>query len=309
MGRMEVAVSRAALVLAPGEQQKVLPFTQPINDLIGLRDGDDPEYRDHLIAAYREFWPDEWYEYDAETAEWLGLLDPGLEVVESEARETGLRRAVDEAIYEWQNGGVPGLFLETAQLAEAGRFSARLASVYERIQLRPGDEPDAVPDGDLPALAAWGLREAMRVRELELRECPRCGMPWVTAAGQPNPNPYCLRPSPGHHTTCRELDAKARSTERHAAWQREYKRVYARRLRDKLSDEEWAAWRGENSRDGWTRLEDWQRNRQVRVASIGVREVRLMRRLSTESDPAKDAREAVTSGRPTPGGDPDARQA
>lgn len=236
---MQVALSRGALVLEPNsEHNSVLPLPMPVNDLIGLRA--ESGYATHLFEQYHRFWPESW---------WPNHPDSG-------TRFDGAAERVEREAAVWSKQDLPTHFLAAARLAESGHFSARLAPFYERVKRRPAEEPDEVEDGDLAALAAWTLGEALRLRPVSLRECPLCRVPWLASAMEASP--YCLRPYPGRQTSCRALKKDEHFRENQGAWRREYKRLYEQKKRGTLAERDWDAWRAGNSPDAWFPFPVWK---------------------------------------------------
>lgn len=252
MIRMDVGISRSLLALRPGAGQSVMSPTKPANDLIGLRD--DEGYLVHLaMTDYFSFWP---WGADAQTRR--------------EDFDEALFAGLEGEIAVWTKGRLPSLFLRGArQAAEEGHFSAKLAPHYERATLR-AEQADEVPDGDLPALAAWGLQEALHLRPLEVRECPLCKVPWLADADQPSS--YCTRPYPGKQMTCRALKKDEDFRENRGDWRREYKRVYERVKRGTLSEEVWERWRADNSPDAWHPLETWLKKNEALFLPVEERD-------------------------------------
>jgi Family of unknown function (DUF6076) len=247
---VNVKLFRQGLVL--GEHGPTLPLTAPVNDLLGLRA--DWPYAVHLHSNYGSFWPDEWLDLPVEfdprglTAHELGI----------EAQGAQLERIQDE-VRALRRRKLPDTFLAACKQAEQGHLSADLAGFLERIVRRPGQEPDEVPEADLPTLATWALDQALRERPLELRECPLCKRPWIASPEQPSP--YCDRPYPGRSMSCRALKKDEHFRESQRDWRREYKRLHERRKRGTLTEADWRAWRAENNPDAWYPFDEWQKRR------------------------------------------------
>lgn len=266
---MNVDLSRGALRLnADTESEKTVPLTSPINDLIGLRA--DAEYAAHVAETYKGFWPDEWqqwFQYAPPPAQPFTIdaaLDDGMDWLDilEHWRET-LERNLLVTFGNWQH--MSELFLDAAELAETGSYSAKLADSFELIKRQPGDTPDEIPDGDLPALAAWALDQALRLWPLKLVSCPGCHIPWLTAADQENP--YCLRPAPYHSTSCRALARERQYRADTSPWRREYKRLHERARRGTLSEHDLTAWKTDNAAGvkgiDWQPYDEWQQAREA----------------------------------------------
>jgi Family of unknown function (DUF6076) len=247
---VKVRLWRGGLLL--GERGKPLPLTQPVNDLLGLRD--EWDYAVQLDSNYGSFWPDEWMDLPADFDS-TGLTDHDLA---DEARAAQIDRIADE-IRELRRRKLPDTFLAACKQAEQGHFSVTLAGFLEQITRRPGDEPDEVPEADLPTLATWALDQALRQRPVEVRECPLCKRPWLASPEQPSP--YCDRPYPGRSMSCRALKKDEHFRESQRDWRREYKRLHERRKRGTLSEADWQAWRADNNPDDWYAFDEWQRRR------------------------------------------------
>ncbi len=245
---MNATLWRGGLVL--GEGGKVLPLTAPVNDLLGLRG--DWLYAVHLHSTYSPFWPDEWITLPLE----IDTTDLDDHDLANEADVAQIERVAQEA-RELRRRKLPRQFLLACRRAEEGHLSAKLAPFLERVRRRPGDAPDEVPDGDLATLAAWALDQALRMRPLQVRECPLCKVPWLASPEQLSP--YCERPYPGRHMSCRELKKDEHFRESQRDWRREYKRLHERRKRGTLSEADWNAWRAENSPEAWIAFEEWRK--------------------------------------------------
>jgi hypothetical protein len=225
----------------------VEPLPTPINDLIALR----PEgtYIAYLETSYK--WPQAWNDEIADRY-------PSQEALEANYG-VALLELIGEQAGRWRRRRLPDLFLAAAERATQGHLSARVAAHLERVHYRPEPEPDEVPDGDVPALAAWALNEALRLRPLKLFTCPLCQSPWLGTPEQDNP--YCLRPAPRVHTPCRTLERNRRFREERGDWRREYKRLHERRRRGTLSEQDWEAWTRENAPSHWAPFETWRKTR------------------------------------------------
>jgi hypothetical protein len=253
---MQVTLSRHALVLrgeAGGSQ--VRPLTAPVNDLIGLRL--ETNYDLHLQDQYFQLWPITWFDQTPAALRDRRARGEGLPADDEDAWQETLIWNVGEQATAWRDLGMPRLFLEAARRAAQGHFSARLAPHYERIRRQPAENSDAIPDGDLPTLAAWALDQALRLQPLAIVVCPRCHIPWLTASGEDSP--YCQRPAPGHDSTCRELRKAELFRERQGPWRREYKRLHEKTRRGTLSQQAFAAWNAANTPGQWQPYEEWHK--------------------------------------------------
>jgi len=235
---MDINVARHALVLHQPGGESVRPLLSPINDLIALRP--ETTYDLYLYDQYWTFWPADWFEQ----------LDGDVNV------EKLVNHISDQAA-RWRRRRYHKLFLAAAQDATERKLSASLAPHLEKIRWLPGNQDDNVPDGDLPALAVYTLIRALELRPLDLVECPRCRIPWLTTTDADR-NPFCLRPSLGQLTTCRQLHKEEQFRTRHGDWRREYKRLHERLRRGSLSETELMAWRAENTLESWQPFELWQ---------------------------------------------------
>lgn len=172
---------------------------------------------------------------------------------------------------KWVQEDVPTRFVEAARRATEGRFPyAEMADLLGRLRFAPGqlDAPD------LPTLAAWALQEATQ-RGYRARKCEECGYLWLSSR---DPARYCYRPARGGLTTCAQLHAHERFAGRRDRWNKEYRRIYARKLRGTVSDEEWGAWRAEATSqapeffvpfDLWKQLCEAQRlNERTKAAQV-----------------------------------------
>lgn len=247
---MRVAMWRGGLLL--GGSGKVLPLTAPVNDLLGIRA--QWPYAVHLHSRYSDFWPDEWIRIPEE-----------IDTAGMDERELGATAVAEQIVTIQATAGrlrqqkLPTKLLEACRQAEHGHFSAILAPFLERVLRRPGDEPDEIPEGDLPTLAAWALDQALREHTLEVRECALCKVPWLASAEQTSP--YCDRPYPGRQMSCRSLKKDEHFRESQRDWRREYKRLHERRKRGTLSEADWNAWRAENTPDAWIAFAEWLKRR------------------------------------------------
>jgi hypothetical protein len=259
---MQVDLSRGALRLhAVG--QAVMPLTSPINDLIGLRT--DHTYNVHLYDAYFSSWPTAWFEHAPHV---LGADD---EAASDSGRdsEENLLDNVYEAMRKWRDERLPRLFLDAARRAESGHYSGKLGPHFERVERHPDGIPDEIPDGDLPALAAWTLDQALRLWPLRVVECPRCRLPWLTQTTQVNP--FCLRPAPDMHTSCRTLAREQQYRTDHRPWRREYKRLHERTRRGTLSEHAFTAWKAGNAAGvegiDWQPYDQWKLTQDAKAST------------------------------------------
>jgi hypothetical protein len=211
----------------------------PCNHLLGLRPDD----------AYVEWLADEW-----------------------RAPSRFVRRT---DIDRWLDDGTVEVLIGAAERVGAGVVPfAALAPLLERIRFAAAPPPGSgssaaelsvgVLDApDLPALAAWSLQHIAQTGRYRVVTCPVCERPWFQDSRAVRIE--CYRPAPGRQTTCSQVAASERFTERRAAWMKEYRRIYARRLRGTVSEDDWNAWMnftrairaefGDNSR--FTPFDDW----------------------------------------------------
>jgi hypothetical protein len=139
-----------------------------------------------------------------------------------------------------RDGAVEEL-VEIARHAAHGRVPyADLARFLERLRFESGGTFEAP---DLAALAAWSIERAAS-RGARLVECPECGRPRFAPRSA---SAYCYRPAPGKTMTCAQLHAHERFAEKRRDWNAEYRRIYARKLRGTVSEEEWDAWRSDEA--------------------------------------------------------------
>jgi Family of unknown function (DUF6076) len=244
-----VAMWRGGFVLG-GSGGKALPLTAPVNDLIGLRG--DWHYAVHLHSSYHPFWPEDWIRLPED-------FDPtghDEQELATQAAAEQIVRIEDTAI-ELRRHKLPTKFLAACHQAEQGHFSSSLAPFLERVLRQPPDVGDQIPEADLPTLATWALDHALRLRPLQVRDCPLCKVPWLASPEQPSP--YCERPYPGRQMSCRQLKKDEHFRESQRDWRREYKRLHERRKRGSLSKADWDAWRAENTPDAWIAFEEWQK--------------------------------------------------
>jgi hypothetical protein len=135
----------------------------------------------------------------------------------------------------WLADGVPALLgAATEQLRERGTLPyGTLAPLLEAVE-HAG--PDKIRFPSLPSLAAWALSGAGQSAIVSI--CGECGLPWISR----KPVDYCYRPAPGKTMSCAQLHAHARFAELRAEWNREYRRIYARKLRGTVSEPDWKKW-------------------------------------------------------------------
>lgn len=137
---------------------------------------------------------------------------------------------------------------------------AALAPFLASVKQKDGPAVD-IPD--LPALAAWCLLN-LTVASSKVRavECPSCNRPWLTGRASRGGR-YCNRPAPGKRTTCSQTNKHAVFAERRADWNREYRKIYARKLRGSISEQDWNEWRALHAdaaiieRGGWLPFDSW----------------------------------------------------
>jgi hypothetical protein len=133
----------------------------------------------------------------------------------------------------------------------------------------PAEEFVGVFDApDFPTLVAWSLERAGTSGRYRIVDCPICGSPWFQDTRALRP--ACYRPAPGRTSTCSQVAATERFQKRKADWMKEYRRIYARKLRGTVTPEEWNDWTefvrllregtGDDSR--YTPFDDWKRVRQ-----------------------------------------------
>jgi hypothetical protein len=159
---------------------------------------------------------------DADYLAWMESQWPGL------VTRRQLRR--------WLSDRVPALLARAAeQLRERGTLPYReLAPFLETVE-RTGSDTITVPT--LPSLAAWALSRSAD-SAATVSTCGECGLPWISRVGVD----YCYRPAPGKTMTCAQLHAHARFAERRTEWNREYRRIYARKLRGTITHPDWRRW-------------------------------------------------------------------
>lgn len=135
----------------------------------------------------------------------------------------------------WLSDGVPELLAAAAeQLRDRGTLPyGTLAPLLEAVE-HAG--PDKIRIPSLPSLAAWALSGAGQSSTVSI--CGECGLPWISR----QPVDYCYRPAPGKTMTCAQFHAHARFAELRAEWNREYRRIYARKLRGTVTEGDWKQW-------------------------------------------------------------------
>ena len=136
----------------------------------------------------------------------------------------------------WLSDGVPALMARAAeQLREQGTLPyGELAPFLETVE---HTGPDKITVPSLPSLAAWALSRGAD-SATTVSTCGECDLPWISR----QPVDYCYRPAPGKTMTCAQLHAHARFAKQRTEWNREYRRIYARKLRGTVSDADWHDW-------------------------------------------------------------------
>jgi hypothetical protein len=215
---------------------------KPLNDFLGLRD-EEP-----YLA---------WIE-----AQW-GELAPSRESI-AELLELRAELANVAAEATDRLGRIEGGYIDYT----------RLAPLLSKVTYYAGD----IDVPSLEVLAAWALvREIERGAEL-LVYCPTCGHPWFArrskrdnelleregAIGdEPLITAYnCARPAPGLTMTCAQLDAHDRFAREREDWNREYRKVMARKVRGTVSEDDFRAWKavsnpGARGKD-WIPFDEWK---------------------------------------------------
>jgi hypothetical protein len=168
------------------------------------------------------------------TNDLMGLRDDAEYLAWMESQWLGL--VTHRQLRRWLSDGVPALLARAAvQLRERGTLPyGELASFLETVE-RTGSERITVPT--LPSLAAWALSRSAD-SAVTVSTCGECGLPWISR----QPVDYCYRPAPGKTMTCAQLHAHARFAEQRAEWNREYRRIYARKLRGTITHTDWRRW-------------------------------------------------------------------
>jgi hypothetical protein len=224
------------LTLPDGDVRSV---ARPVNDLLGLRD--EERYLDWLEGQWGELAPSR-----ESIAELIDLRDKLASIADETTNELG--RIEGKLDYE------------------------RLAPFLSQITYREGD----IDVPSLAVLAAWALvREVERGVDVRVT-CPSCGRPWFARGARRGDALLerdsdeggliaaynCSRPAPGLTMTCAQLHAHDRFAREREDWNREYRKVMARKLRGSVSEEEFRAWRsvssaGERGKD-WTPFDEWR---------------------------------------------------
>lgn len=245
---MRVALYRETFGFPDQPKAGRTPLTAPINDLVAINDAF--EYAIHLDKRYWPLAPLSW---------WEGEDDNSF---------VNLTISFHHAIADWSEARAVDGYRKAIAAAAEGRISAGLVEPLQRVTYRPGGPCD-VPDGDLPALAAWALVEAIRLAPLRVEVCPLCNRPWVTAADQTNP--YCSRPAPdvtnGSTTTCRERSKNTRFRSTREGWRRAYNAASERRRRGTITEDDWKAWRAANKPDSFLPYDEWRAERDARPST------------------------------------------
>ena len=168
------------------------------------------------------------------TNDLIGLRDDAEYLAWMESQWLGL--VTRRQLRRWLSDGVPALLARAAeQLRERGTLPyGELAPFLETVE-RTG--PDRITVPTLPSLAAWALSRSAD-SAVTVSTCGECGLPWISRQSVD----YCYRPAPGKTMTCAQLHAHARFAEQRAAWNREYRRIYARKLRGTITDTDWRRW-------------------------------------------------------------------
>jgi hypothetical protein len=250
---VKVSTSKGRLLLSPSGRSywnslvQAPPLTQPVDDMLGL---DAEDLRDFgscfdQLSKYGPFWGAPDLDDEEEVAAWV------------EGAEGQNRRLLARG-RKWANEARPR-FLKAARRAQQGYVAALLADDLGRVRYRPGRSPDEVHDGDLPALAAWSLVEALRRQPITLGKCRNCRRPWIVQPGQE----FCQRTAPGHVRDCRTLAKEAAFLGRPEVqgYRREYKRLHELKRRGTISAQELNEWRQQNSPKKWRRYDDWKERR------------------------------------------------
>lgn len=216
-------------------------LSEPVDDLLGLR-LDDPPYVASLAVRYSAVLP----------RGWGSVQKHGAAVHER------VRARLRSQLAGWEAAGVPALLLRAARRAERGNIVADLGPILERVTYRPGDEPDELADGDLPALAAWALVEMLRREPVRVRRCGLCRKPFLAPSEDAL---YCARPAPGRSRYCRSAKRDERFAKEHPEYRRYYKRLHERKRRGSLDPWIWELWTADN-RPGeknvtWRQIEEW----------------------------------------------------
>jgi hypothetical protein len=168
------------------------------------------------------------------TNDLIGLRDDAkyLRWTESTWQDLAPRRQ----LRRWLAEGVPALLARAAeQLREQGTLPySELAPYLETVERT---DPDRITVPSLPSLAAWALSRSADSGAI-VSICGECGLPWISRRTVD----YCYRPAPAKTITCAQLHAHARFAKQRTDWNREYRRIYARKLRGTVSNTDWRAW-------------------------------------------------------------------
>ena len=232
--------------LALSPEGDVRSVAKPVNDFLGLRE--DDRYLDWLDAQWGELAPSR-----EEVADLIVLRDE-------------LARVADEAT------------------DRVGRVEGRID--YEPLTPLLSQVTYAAGDIDVPSLtvlAAWALvREIERGVDVLIPACPTCQRPWFARGARSGSQllerdepvghevdlikPYnCSRPAPGLTMTCAQLQAHDRFAREREDWNREYRKVMARKVRGTVSKEEFRAWKAESGPENWTAFDEWRARGGIRA--------------------------------------------
>jgi hypothetical protein len=137
----------------------------------------------------------------------------------------------------WVRAGLPRRLFDAAAAARStSRLPySELSGLLDHVVYL--DSAIDVPD--FPTLAAWALARSVE-EGVQIIECEECRSPWLTVSAEP-PR-YCYRPAPGKLMTCAQLHAHERFAKQQADWNKEYRRIYARKQRGTVSAEDFAEW-------------------------------------------------------------------
>ena len=146
----------------------------------------------------------------------------------------GSRRAAKR----WIGDGTIARLASAAERTRAGGFPySDLADLLEKLRFTK----DTIEAPSVPALAAWALEKAFQAGH-DLVTCDECQRLWFSRQSQTS---YCRRPAPGKTMTCTQLHKHERFAAQREGWNKEYRKIYARKLRGSVSEEDWAAWHEE----------------------------------------------------------------
>ena len=231
--------------LALSPEGDVRSVAKPVNDFLGLRD--DGRYLDWLEAQWGELAPSR-----EEVADLIVLRDE-------------LARVADEAT------------------DRAGRVDGKID--YEALTPLLSQVSYTAGDIDVPSLAvlaAWALvREIQRGVDVRI-SCPTCKRPWFARGARSGSQLLerdepvaderdlidahnCSRPAPGLTMTCAQLQAHDRFAREREDWNREYRKVMARKVRGTVSEEEFRAWKAESGPEDWTAFDEWRARGGIRA--------------------------------------------